>query len=169
MTVSQHLIAMGYIKGVFGIKGWLRVKTDTEYADGLLDYEHWYLSKDGEILQVTVESGKVIGDELQVKFTHIHDREAAALLRGYTVEIPREAFSPVEADEYYWVDLIGMSVINVDGEALGIITNLMQTGAHDVLVVEGDYGQKLIPFVAHYIESVDKETRIVVTDWGIDY
>ena len=166
---AQNWVAMGYIKGAFGIKGWLKVKADTEFADSLLDYPEWQLRRDGSVRMVEVAEGKAVGDELQVKFVGIDDRDAAALLRGYTIEIAREAFAPAEEDEYYWADLVGMKVLNRDGVELGAVANLMDTGAHDILVVNGAFGQKLIPFVSHYIDDVNAETRVITADWGTDY
>ncbi|ASK27738.1 ribosome maturation factor RimM [Neisseria chenwenguii] len=169
MNNTQQRVAMGYIKGVFGIKGWLKIAADTEYTDSLLDYPEWHLSKDGKTLTVTLESGKIAGGELQVKFEGIDDRDQAFALRGYTIEIPREAFEPAEEDEYYWADLVGMTVSNKDGVVLGKVNSLMDTGAHDVLVIDGGHGRKLIPFVSYYIETVDTENRTITADWGLDY
>ncbi|OSI06694.1 ribosome maturation factor RimM, partial [Neisseria canis] len=84
MTDTQQRVAMGYIKGVFGIKGWLKIAADTEYTDSLLDYPEWQLSKDGRRLNVTLEAGKIVNGELQVKFEGINDRDEAFALRGYT-------------------------------------------------------------------------------------
>lgn len=169
MTDTQQWVAMGYIKGVFGIKGWLKVASGTEYADSLLDYPEWQLRKDGKILTVVPEAGKIVGDELQVKLEGVNDRDQAFALRGYTIEIPRSEFAPTEEDEFYWADLVGMTVINQEGLTLGTVKNLMETGANDVLVVHGEYGQKLIPFVAQYVETVDTEHQTILVDWGLDY
>lgn len=166
---AQNWVAMGYVKGAFGIKGWLKVKADTEYTDSLLDYPEWRLRRDRDVRTLALESGKVAGDELQVKFVGIDDRDAAALLRGYTVEIARADFAPAAEDEYYWADLVGMTVQNREGADLGKVVNLMDTGAHDVLVIEGNFGQKLIPFVSHYIDGVDGANRVITADWGVDY
>lgn len=169
MTDTQKRVAMGYIKGVFGVKGWLKIAANTEYTDSLLDYPEWQLSKDKQILNVTVESGKIANGELQVKFEGIDDRDQAFALRGYTIEIPREEFAPTEEDEYYWADLVGMSVVNTDGIILGKVTNLMETGANDVLVINGEHGQILVPFVSNYIENVDTDKQTITADWGLDY
>lgn len=83
MTDTRQRVAMGYIKGVFGIKGWLKIAANTEYADSLLDYPEWQLSKDGKTLNVTLEAGKIVSGELQVKFEGIDDRDQAFALRGY--------------------------------------------------------------------------------------
>lgn len=169
MTDTQNRVAMGYIKGVFGIKGWLKIAANTEYSDSLLDYPEWQLVKDGKTVVVTLEEGKVVNGELQVKFEGIDDRDLAFSLRGYTIEIPREAFAPTEEGEYYWADLVGMTVTNKDNAILGKVSNLMETGANDVLVVNGKYGQILIPFVSQYVETVDTGSKTIIADWGLDY
>lgn len=169
MSRIQNWVSMGYIKGAFGVKGWLKVQPSTEYTDGLLDYPEWRLVKGGDVQVVEVEVGKAAGDELQVKFTHINDRDAAALLRGYTIEVPRDSFAETDDDEYYWADLISMQVANRDGMVLGTVVKLMETGAHDVLVVQGEYGEKLIPFVSQYIDDVQVQARTIMVDWGLDY
>ena len=112
---------------------------------------------------------RIVSGELQVKFEGIDDRDQAFALRGYTIEIPREEFAPTEEDEYYWADLVGMTVVNKDNIVLGKVTNLMETGANDVLMINGEHGQILIPFVSNYIETVDTEGKTITTDWGLDY
>ncbi|WP_250313637.1 ribosome maturation factor RimM [Neisseria sp. Marseille-Q6792] len=169
MTDTQNRVAMGYIKGVFGIKGWLKIAANTEYSDSLLDYPEWQLVKDGKTVSVTLEAGKVVNGELQVKFEGIDDRDSAFSLRGYTIEIPREAFAPTEEGEYYWADLVGMTVTNKDNAILGKVSNLMETGANDVLMIDGEHGQILIPFVSQYIETVDTGSKTITADWGLDY
>ncbi|WP_274585670.1 ribosome maturation factor RimM [Neisseria leonii] len=169
MDSRTQWVAMGYVKGVFGIKGWVKISADTEYTDSLLDYPEWRLVKDGRVQTLTVEAGKLNSGELHVKFQGIDDRDSAFALRGHTIEIARSDFAPAEDDEYYWADLVGMTVINRSGETLGSVKNLMATGAHDILVIEGSHGSKLIPFVAHFIDSVDQQTRTITADWGLDY
>ncbi|UOO82691.1 ribosome maturation factor RimM [Uruburuella testudinis] len=169
MTDTQQRVAMGYIKGVFGVKGWLKIAANTEYTDSLLDYPEWQLSKDGHTLSVKPEAGKAANGELQVKLEGIDDRDTAFALRGYTIEIPRAEFAPAEEDEYYWADLVGMTVVNREGITLGTVSNLMETGAHDILMINGEHGQKLIPFVAHYIDNVDSGNNTITADWGLDY
>ena len=168
-TTQRQWVAMGYIKGVFGVKGWVKIHTDTEYTDRLLDFPQWQLSKDGQIQTVTIAESKINDDELLVRFEGIADRNAAALLRGYTIEIDRSSFADTEDDEYYWADLVGLTVFNREQLNLGTISSLMDTGAHDVLVVDGDFGRKLIPFVAQYIDEVNIPQKKICVDWGSDY
>ena len=160
---------MGYIKGVFGVKGWLKIAANTEHADSLLDYPEWQLSKDGQHFNVTLEAGKVANGELQVKFAGIDGRDEAFALRGCTIEIDRADFAPAEEGEKYWEKIERMHVVNHEDIELGNVTNLMDAGAHDVLMVNGEHGQKLMPFVAHYIDHVDNDSRTTTADWGFDY
>lgn len=167
--MNTQWVPMGYIKGAFGVKGWVKISANTEYTDSLLDYPQWRLTRNGKSIMLALENGKLNGDELQVKFEQINDRDAAHELRGYTIEINRADFAPAEEDEYYWADLVGMNVVNLQGESLGSVMNLMETGAHDILVIDGEHGQKLIPFVEQFINEVDNEKRIITADWGLDY
>lgn len=169
MKDALQWVAMGYIKGVFGIRGWIKISAHTQYPDSLLDYNEWRLVKDEHKLMFTVEQGKLVSGELQVKFEGIDDRDDAYALRGYTIQIPREDFAPTEENEYYWADLVGMQVRNRDGVVLGRVVDLMETGAHDVLVVDGEYGRKLIPFVSMYVDAVDAQAKSIKVDWGLDY
>lgn len=169
VTTQPQWVDMGYIKGVFGVKGWVKVHTSTEYPDSLLDYPQWRLCKDKDIRTVTVAESKINGHELQVRFTGIDDRDQAALLRGYTIQIERAQFAQTTDNEYYWTDLIGLSVVNREHLNLGTVSTLMETGAHDILVVDGSFGRKLIPFVAHFIDEVSLDQQQILVDWGSDY
>ncbi len=169
MSQTKNWIAMGYIKGAFGVKGWVKVQPNTEYADSLLAYPIWHLVKGDHHLDAQIAQSTLSGDELHIKFAHIHDRDSACLLRGYTVYIDRQDFAEPEEDEFYWADLIGMNVYNRDNILLGQVSKLLETGAHDVLVINGEFGEKMIPFVAQFIEQVEAHNHTIRVDWGIDY
>ncbi len=169
LTIPDGHVAMGYIKATVGVKGWVKIHTDTEFVDSLLDYSTWHIGKNNQWQNIEIESGKVVSGILQVKFANIDTPEAAVLLRGYTITIAREDFETPEEDEFYWADLVGMSVINHEGHVLGTVKGLLETGAHDVLDIRGEYGQKLIPFVSHYVDSINSDLKTITVDWGIDY
>lgn len=103
------------------------------------------------------------------------DRNDAEALKGARVFVSRSAFPTPEPDEYYWIDLIGLNVVNRQGEFLGQVADLMATGPHSVLrcVVPAAEGQdaveRLIPFVSAYIDSVSLADKRIVADWGLDY
>lgn len=166
---NKTLVKMGFVRGAFGIKGWLKVTANTEYADSLLDFPVWHLGVNDDYKEFEVIKGQVIPEGLVVQLKGIDTREAAHDLKGSTIAVPRELFAPPESDEYYWVDLIGLEARNKEDIVLGTISDIMQSGAHDILVVSGEHGQKLIPFVGQFVLDVNMDTKVVLVDWGLDY
>lgn len=164
---------MGRVIAAFGIKGWVKVKAFTETPDGLADYPVWWLEN---------LAGKPGWTPIRVEDTVLHDkgfsallegcvdRTAAERLHGVNVGLPR-AELPVLEGEIYWIDLIGMAVVNPKGEHLGRIESLMETGANDVLVVkpDGEVPARLIPFIPQVVHDVDRDGRKVTVDWELDY
>ena len=168
--VSQdELLVMGRIASPFGVKGWLRVNAFTAEPDNLLDYSPWYLHLKGEWQAVVPLAGRHHGKGLVVQLKECHDRDAAAALTGTDIGIYRSQLPPVEADEYYWSDLIGLQVITRGERLLGVVDQLFETGANDVMVVKGEQ-EYLVPFITgQVVESVDLETRIIRVDWDPDF
>ncbi len=170
------MVVMGHITGPFGVLGWIKVSPYTEYVDGLLDYPQWWLGKgDGKWRKVEVTRCSVHGNMLTAAIEHSVDRNTAAQLKGMQVAIPRSQL-PILAksgkDGYYWSDLIGFDVVNLQGEELGKVSGLLETGANDVLQVQSSQERKeerLIPFVAQVIVKVVLKTRQITVDWGADY
>lgn len=168
-SAPEDLISMGYVSGAFGVRGALKVVSDTQYADSLLDYSSWWLG-DGvrwqhwEVVDVTVHPKHLVAT-----LKGLDDRDVAESLRGKQVAVPRSAMPEPDDGEFYWADLIGVSVSNVQGEALGVIESLLATGANDVLVVRDGDTERLIPFVDSVVLKVDLETRQMQVDWGLDY
>jgi len=166
---NDDLVVMGYVRGAFGVRGWVKIHVDTEYPDSLFEYPVWWLGKDGSWKPYTFENGTVQPKAIAAKLEGIEDRDGAELLRGMQVAVPRSEMPPPEDDEYYWSDLIGLDVFNQEGLHLGKVTSLMETGANDVLVVSGEAGNTLIPFVGQFVLQVLLEARRINVDWGIDY
>lgn len=168
--VVTDFVEMGYIAAPFGIKGWVKAKLGVAYTNSLEDYEYVYLrSPKGEIKSYKIDEYFVRDDVFHLKFSDSSTRETALLLKGYTLLVERSNFPKLENDEYYWVDLIGLTVVNLQNEALGTVKSLMETGANDVMVVVDGTEQRLIPFVATYINKVDMLNKQIIVDWGLDY
>ncbi|MBI2296852.1 MAG: ribosome maturation factor RimM [Betaproteobacteria bacterium] len=162
------MVVMGRIAAPFGVKGWVRIHTYTAAPRNLLDYRNWWIGEEGDWRELPVVEGKVQARALVAKLEGCEDRDAAASLRGRTVAVPREALPRTQADEHYWADLIGLRVVNAAAEDLGRVTGILQTGANDVLVVEGGR-ERLIPFIAEVIRDVDLGRGVVRVEWGADY
>jgi 16S rRNA processing protein RimM len=170
MSIPENLVEMGYIAGPFGIQGWVKIKATTEYTDSLDDYEQIYLRlPNKQIVAKTIEKSAARDGMFHAKLDGVSDRDAAFALRGATVCVSRDDFPEPDEDEYYWVDLIGLTVINQQGETLGIVKDLMETGANDVIVVRDNQIERLIPFVAQFVIDVNLEKRQIIVDWGLDY
>ncbi|MBA4142791.1 MAG: ribosome maturation factor RimM [Nitrosospira sp.] len=170
------MVVMGRVAGPHGVLGWIKVFPHTEYVDGLLDYPVWWLgSGDGGWRRFKVVAGEVHGNKLIALLEQYVDRTAALRLKGLQIAVPRSELPDLSEngnDGYYWSDLIGLEVVNLQGEELGKVTGLLQTGANDVLQVqtlnEGK-NEKLIPFIDRVIVKVDLTAGRVTVDWGMDY
>jgi 16S rRNA processing protein RimM len=159
---------MGKVLAPFGVKGWVKVQTLTETPESLLRYPLWWVEADGNWRECQIEQAKVQTAGLIAKPAGCDDRDAAIRLKGQQVAIPRSAFPEVGANEYYWGDLLGLSVVNMQGENFGAVSEVFETGANDVLVVQGER-ERLIPFVAAIVREVDIAQRVIRVDWGADY
>ncbi len=160
---------MGRVSGVYGVRGWLRVRSDCEPVEQLLEYSPWQLKTATGWHSHVLEEGKAHGSGLVAKFATVDDREQARELVGADIAVDRIQLPALAKDEYYWNDLIGFGVVTRDGEDLGRVTGLMQTGANDVLVVGGDR-QRLIPFIREQVVLVvDAGARRIEVDWDPDF
>ena len=159
---------MGRIGAPFGVKGWIKVQPNTAATSNLLAYGTWWIGSADDWQECAVEDAKVQGGAVIARLAGCEDRDAAALLRGKAVAVPRAALAPAKSGEYYWVDLIGLAVVNDGAQELGRVVGMMQTGANDVMVVQGER-ERLIPFVATVIREVDLAGGTVRVDWDADY
>jgi 16S rRNA processing protein RimM len=164
----EDLVVMGRIVGAFGIKGWVKIQPFTATPDSLLAYPKWWIGNDPVWQEVRVEKAEAHVDTVAAKLAGCEDRDAAALYRGRQVAIPREAFPQAGENEFYWADLIGLKVVNEQGEDFGTVSEIFETGANDVLVVEGER-ERLIPFLDQVVKHVDLQGRVIRVDWGADY
>ena len=160
---------MGRVSGVYGVRGWLRVRSDCEPAEQLLAYSPWQLKTATGWRSHLLEDGKAHGPGLVAKLVTVDDREQARELVGADIAVDRSQLPALAQDEYYWNDLIGFGVVTRDGEELGRVTGLMQTGANDVLVVNGER-ERLIPFIREQVVlAVDAEARRIEVDWDPEF
>ncbi len=164
------MVVMGRIAAAYGIHGWIKVQPFTEYVESLLEYPAWWIGKEqGPWREVEVEQCEVHGKSLVAQLPLCPDRTAAEKLKGLLVAVPRSSLPKEAEGEYYWSDLIGLTVVNEADVTLGTVANLLETGANEVLVVRGDGSEILIPFVASAIKLVDLKNGRVLVDWSADY
>jgi len=161
---KPQLVHMGYVSGVQGVSGWIRVFSHSEPREQIVTYSPWQLRNEAnEEQSCEVITGRRQGKTVVARLAGIEDRDTAATLVGQQIYIDRQQFTAAKEGQYYWADLIGLQVVTDKGIQLGVVENLLETGAHDVLIIEGER-RRLVPFVmGDVVRSVDDE-RIVI-DW----
>ena len=166
----QRMITVGRLHGAFGVRGEVKLESLTDPLRSIARYQPWIL-RDARGIERACEGVRVRegGKGLIATMPGIEDKDAADALRGTEVLVPRSALPPPAEGEFYWVDLEGLRVVNVDGTDFGIVSHLFSTGANDVLVAQGER-ERMIPFVQpDYIRSVDFEAGVVTVDWDADF
>ena len=168
---KRKIVPLGHISGVHGISGWLKIYSLTEPREAIFDYQPWLV---GDHLEtVHVELGKKHGKHLIAMLETVKDRDQAEGLINRQIAIYRDQLPSLTDEEFYWTDLVGLAVQLEDGTSLGIIRNMLATGANDVMVVQGvlqSERERLIPFVlGQYVKNVDLDKGLVVVDWDPDF
>jgi 16S rRNA processing protein RimM len=181
-SLPEDAIEVGAIVDAYGLKGWVKIAPHAHAGhggDAMLAAKRWWLVKGSDrksarCLQSKVHSGTVVAH-----FAGCDDRDTAYALRGHTVHVSRSDFPKLTGDdEFYWVDLIGLDVVNVEGQALGQVADMIDNGAHSIMRVtfpstakdgSAATGERLIPFVGVFVKTVDQAARRIVADWGTDY
>jgi len=165
-------MVMGRIAAPFGVRGWIKAQLFAPEGTYLLEQPVWYLKRpgsEGEFAEVKVMEAAPHGKVLIAQLEGIADRDAAEAAVGTQIAMPRSVLpAPVEG-EYYWSELIGLNVLNRAHEALGEVTGLLETGAHDVLVVKAGGSERLLPMVAAVIDRIDLDAAEIHVDWGLDW
>jgi 16S rRNA processing protein RimM len=174
--VPGDLTQVGYVAGAYGVMGAIRVTPFSQDADALLTVKTWWLDKPA-MRPVQVRTVKMHGGDVVATLVDVKDRDASEALKGAAVSVPRGAFPELPEDEYYWSDLIGLDVVNLQGEALGTVNDLMHNGAQSILriapvpdpAVEAKAPERLVPFVDQFVKNVDLAGKKITLDWGLDY
>lgn len=164
---SSHAekVVLGSIKAVFGTRGWVKLHSETRPRDGIFDYAQWQIGRRQDWETRVLEEGRVQGPSLLAKLRGIDDRDAAERLIGLHIAVAPTDLPPPPTGSYYWRDLIGTQVVTADGELLGTVKALVETGGSDVLRVQGER-EVLIPFVVGvYVLSVDLAAHQITVDW----
>ena len=187
-TLPDDAVELGRIQDAWGIKGWVRILPHSADTSALIASSSWFLqppetrfargfSAFTGCVGVSVAEVKPHTDGLVAQLDGVDDRNAAEALKGARIYLPRSAFPATPEGEYYWVDLIGLDVFNREGVHLGVVRDLMPTGPTSVLVMEytdivdgvEKTAERMVPFVAAYIDDVDLKARRITADWQTDY
>ena len=179
-SLPADAVEVGRIHDAWGIKGWFKIIPYSASPEALFSSKRWYLQPaergarhfEGTRLLRIIEA-REHADSVVASAEAVADRNTAEMLKGARIFVPRSSFPTPEDDEYYWVDLIGLSVVNREGVVLGQVRDLLQTGPQTVLVIHAEHAGEpvecLIPFVSAYIDTVSIADGRIVVDWQPDY
>src|ERR1700743_3470580 len=174
-------VEVGAIVDAYGLKGWVKVAAHADAGhggDALLSAKRWWLLKGQERKSTPSLQAKTHSDSVVAHLGGVTDRDVALALRGSRVYISRSEFPALEADEFYWVDLLGLDVVHGAGVHLGKVADMIDNGAHSVLRIEYPdtdksgkpvTGERLIPFVGVFVKTVDQAAKQIIVDWETDY
>lgn len=166
----NNIVVLGRIGAPFGVKGWVHLQAFTEPAENIMHYQSWYLKLNQGWKKIDVVEIKPHGKHFVALLESVSNPEQAKQYTNAEIGVEREELPELAENEHYWADLIGLEVINEEGIKLGLVKHLFETGANDVLVVEGDKKEHLIPFVPEqYILSIDYEKREIQVHWDPDF
>jgi 16S rRNA processing protein RimM len=158
-------VELGRVIGVFGVRGWIRLRSHTVPAEGILRYRRWHIG--GREWQVV--EGRAQGETVVAGLKGLEDRDAALALRGAVVEVARSALPKPKKGEFYWTDVLGSEVVSTRGAVLGTLDSVTSNGAQDVMVVAGER-ERLIPFVTGAIvQHVDPVAKRIVVEWDASW
>jgi len=170
-TVRHHVI-IGQINGLYGVHGGLKIFSYTNPRENIFSYNPWLIKLNSSWVEVAACKGKTRGKGLSAVLEGIEDREAARRLMGVDIAVYRDELPPLADGEYYWCDLINLEVFEQSGKKLGIVVEIQETGANDVLVVQGEQGEQriLIPLlIDKVIKHIDTANGRMQIDWDPDF
>ena len=172
MSKQDEKIVMGKFGATYGIRGWLKVFSYTDNAESIFDYSPWYVNQKGKWVEFKVESWKRHNKGMVCKLEGFEVREDAHLLTNFEIAIDPASLPELSEEEFYWRVLFGMQVVTTIGYELGVVTDMLETGSNDVLVIKANlkdaFGQKerLVPYLEEQvIKKVDREAQRIEVDW----
>lgn len=168
MSQASDKLVIGKIGAPYGVKGWVKINAYTDVPEGIFDYSPWVVGDQ----QYQIDQWRPHGKSLVAKIVNIDSRDDAERIKNLDILIAADQLPELDEGEFYWRDLTGMQVVTTQGYDLGVVKDVFNTGANDVLQVKANpndaFGQKerLLPFVLdEVVQQVDKEGRVITVDW----
>jgi 16S rRNA processing protein RimM len=170
-TDSQdEFVIVGKFGASYGVKGWIKVFSDTDPKDAILDYEPWFIeTNSGQWEEIKISEARF---HSKCVIAHIEGCNAKEETPAYTnklMAVKQSQLAKLDNDQFYWSELKDMQVMNTEDIVLGKVDHLFEAGANDILVVKGER-KHLIPFIwKEFIKSVDRETKTIIVDWDSEF
>ncbi len=174
MTAPTEPLAIGRLTTVFGIKGWLKVMSHTRPKENIFAYADWWLKTPQGWQKLKIDQQQARGKDLLIHIEGVDDRDQARQFCRQDIYIEKAALPELPTDEYYWHQLQGLEVTNRQGQRLGRVSHLLETGANDVLVVKGGDGsmdrrERLIPYIDQVVLAIDPVAGEIRVDWDSSF
>lgn len=167
---EENIVVMGAVGAPYGLKGWVHVQSYAEPASNILSYKTWYLKIKDQWQPVAVLKARAHTKNFVATLAGYETIEKAELLRCVEIGVPRSALPKLADGQYYWTDLIGLSVVTAEGIMLGKVEQMIETGSNDVIVVKGETREHLIPYILDdYVLSVDLKAHVMRVSWDPEF
>ncbi|OGT06247.1 MAG: 16S rRNA processing protein RimM [Gammaproteobacteria bacterium GWF2_41_13] len=168
--MNNHYITIGKLCSPHGLQGWIKIASHTSPLTNIVDYKPWLIKTANGWHPLDVDDIHIDdASHILAHIKNVNDPESAKLYTNKTIGVSRSALPSLTNHEFYWADLIGMTVINESSELLGTVDHLMETGSNDVLVVVGKK-RHLIPFIRNRVIShIDAEKKIITVNWDTEF
>ncbi|MFT6779910.1 MAG: 16S rRNA processing protein RimM [Paraglaciecola sp.] len=172
MSLASDTLVIGIIGAPYGVKGWVKITSHTHDLDGVFAYTPWLLGQVQESNEYVVDQWRTHNKGLVAKLIGVEDRDDAERIKNLEISIKAAMLPELDNNDVYWRELVGMQVITDKGYNLGVIKELFETGANDVLLVKANlndaFGQKerMVPYLLdQVIKQVDRQAKTVTVDW----
>ena len=170
VDTNTDWLVIGRFGRPHGIKGFITVVSFTEPRENILDYTHWHVGTKGQWQPLNVLETSVNNKFILAKIDGYTEREQVAQLTNVEIAVKREQLTTLKPDEYYWHELIGMNVVNQQGVAMGVVSEMIATGSNDVLIVVNEQQRHLIPYLPDdVILEINPSQRLITVDWDPDF
>lgn len=171
----KNFLLVGKIGKVYGIRGWLKIFSYTEKKENIFNYQPWFIINKIK-KKIILEDWKKINDNLVIKIKNIDDRQISMFFTNHKIYVNKFDLPNLSKNEFYWKDILGCKIININGYEMGIVTNLIQTKFNDVLIVKSNLKdffkikEILIPFIRNkVIKKVFLKKKIIKVDWDPNF
>ncbi len=167
-STPDEWVVLGRVAGLYGVQGWIKLVSYTRHREDIFNYPRWRLKHADEWRAFTLLEGRAQGKGLAAHLEGLNDRELASQWIGADIAILKTELPALAPGVYYWSQLEGLKVVNMDGIEFGRVGHLFDTGANDVLVVTGDR-ERLIPYTRETVREVDLAAGVIRVDWDADF
>lgn len=167
---ADYLVLFGHICGIYGVKGGVKIYSQCRPIESIFNYKIFIAQNNQQKIQLDLQKFHKSGESLIAFFSQITNRDQAVGFKDYQLFVPRSALPKLTNGEFYWVDLLGLTVINKQNQTLGIVNNIFATGANDVLVIKNSEKEYLIPLIKdYYLLDCDFKNKTLLVDWQTDW